>query len=47
MAVEAGVWQSSGDVTGLGGVDVLIRIPAGTGDLAAGSEVTCLMARLI
>jgi molybdopterin molybdotransferase len=47
MVVEAGVWQSSGDVTGLGGVDVLIRIPAGTGDLEAGAEVTCLMARLI
>ena len=47
MEVTPGVWQSSGDVTGLGGVDVLIRIPAGTGHLAAGAEVTCLMAGLI
>ena len=47
MVVEPVVWQSSGDVTGLVGVDVLIRIPAGTGDLGTGAEVTCLVARLI
>ena len=47
LGVEPGVWQSSGDVTGLGGIDVLIRIPAGTSRLERGAEVSCLMARLI
>ena len=47
IMVEPMIWQSSGDVTGLCGVDALIRIPARTGDLEAGFEVTCLMARLI
>ena len=47
MAVEPSVWQSSGDVTGLGGMNVLMRIPIGTGYLPAGAEVTCLAAKLI
>lgn len=45
--VEPCVWQSSGDVTGLGGVDVLIRLPVGTGRLEVGTEVTCVVTPLV
>ena len=35
-------WRSSGDVRGLAGVNALVRVPAGSGAVAAGEIVECL-----
>ena len=36
-------WQSSGDLTGLAGANLLIQIPPGTEPLAADAMAACLL----
>jgi len=45
MEVRALPWKSSGDITRLPGADALIRVPAGTPQLSAGSPVEYLSTR--
>ncbi len=43
LVAEALVWQSSGDLCGLRGVNALLKIPAGAGNFPAGAECECLL----
>ena len=40
-------WQSSGDLSGVTGADVLIQLPGGGGPWAEGAEVPCLLLSML
>ncbi len=38
-------WQSSGDLTGLGGFDALIRIPSNSPEIPPGDKISARLTR--